>query len=91
MQTYIMLCRLTAQAKQNAAASLKARDQLFEEFAKKGVKVTAYTTLGPYDVVNVVEAPSEEVMMQFLMGAGRTGNIESVTLRAFSEKEIPRS
>jgi uncharacterized protein with GYD domain len=90
MPTYIMLGRLTAQAKKNPAASIKARDDLFREFGKQGVKVTAYMTLGPYDVVNVVEAPSEEVMMKFLVTAGAHGNLDSVTLRAFTQSESDR-
>ena len=90
MPTYIMLGRLTAKAKQNAAESMKARDHLFEEFQKKGVKVTSYMTLGPYDLVNLVEAPSEEVMLQFLVVAGSHGNVESTTLRAFTQREADR-
>ncbi len=87
MPTYIVLGHLTAQSKRNPAEALKARDQLFAEFQKKGVKVTAYTTIGPYDIVNIVESPSEELMMKFLMAAGASGNIETTTLRAFTQQE----
>jgi len=90
MPTYVMLGRLTTQAKQHPAEALKARDQLFGDFQKKGLKVTAYMTLGPYDVVNIVEAPSEEVMMRFLMAVGAQGNIESTTLRAFGQQDSDR-
>ena len=90
MPTYIMLGRLTAQAKRNQAESLKTRDQLWAQFQKKGVKITGYMTLGPYDVVNVIESPTEELAMQFLMAAGATGNIDSTTLRAFTSQEMDR-
>ncbi len=90
MQTYIMLGRLTSQAKTNPAESMRSRDRLLEEFGKKGVKVQIYHTMGPFDVVNIVEAPSEEVMMKFLMAIGAQGNIDSVTLRAFSQTEGDR-
>jgi uncharacterized protein with GYD domain len=88
MPTYIVLGHLTAQAKRNQAEALKARDQIFSQFQKKGVKITPYMTLGPYDVVNIVESPTEELAMQFLMAAGSAGNIETTTLRAFSAQEM---
>ncbi|HTW76764.1 MAG TPA: GYD domain-containing protein [Thermoplasmata archaeon] len=90
MPTYILLGRLTALAKTHPAESLKARDQIFAEFQKKGLKITYFMTLGPYDVVNIVEAPSEELMIQFLVAAGAQGYVDSVTLRAFSPQEADR-
>lgn len=90
MPTFVVLGKLTAQAKQNPAAALKARDRVFEEFQKKGLKLTDYSTLGPYDVVLIVEAPSEEATLQFLMAVGATGNLDTTTLRAFSSAELAR-
>ena len=90
MPTYISLGKLTSQAKQDSAAALRHRDQVLAEFQKKGVKVTGYMTLGPYDVVLIVDAPSEELMMQFLMASGTGGNIDTITMRAFSTQETDR-
>lgn len=90
MQTYIVLCHLTAQAKRNRPESLKSRDKTWSEFQKKGMKLTAYDTLGPYDVVMIMESPSEELAVKFLAAAGASGNIETTTLRAFSAEETGR-
>ncbi|HZY70147.1 MAG TPA: GYD domain-containing protein [Thermoplasmata archaeon] len=90
MPTFIMLGRLTAQAKTNMPEALKQRDQLWSEWAKKGVKVTPYVTMGPFDIVNVIDAPSEDVAMGFLMAAGSTGNIDSTTMRAFTNSEMEK-
>jgi len=90
MQTYIALCHLTAQAKRNRAESLKAREKTWSEFQKRGLKITAYDTLGPYDVVMIIETPSEELALKFLAVAGASGNIETTTLRAFSGEEMER-
>jgi uncharacterized protein with GYD domain len=90
MPTYIVLGRLTAQAKRNQTEALKARDQLWSQFQKKGVKITPYMTIGPYDVVNIVESPSEDLAMQFLMAAGATGNVDTTTLRAFTAQEMDK-
>ncbi len=90
MPTYIILGRLTLQAKRDPATSRKTRDQLWAEFQSKGLKFTPYTTLGPYDVITIVEAPSEELMMRYLMAAGVSGNIETTTLRAYSAAEADK-
>jgi uncharacterized protein with GYD domain len=90
MQTYIALCHLTAQAKRNRAESLESRATTWAEFQKKGLKITAYDTLGPYDVVMIIESPSEELALKFLGAAGASGNIETTTLRAFSDAEMER-
>jgi uncharacterized protein with GYD domain len=88
VQTYIVLCHLTAQAKRDRATSLKSRAKTWGEFQKKGMKITAYDTLGPYDVVMILESPSEELALRFLAAAGASGNIETTTLRAFSDEEM---
>lgn len=90
MPTYIVLARLTAQAKRNQAEAMKARDQSWAEFRKQGFKITAYMTLGQYDAINIVEAPSEELMMKFLTAAGARGNVETTTLRAFTQPEYDK-
>jgi uncharacterized protein with GYD domain len=90
MPTYIVLGHLTAHAKSNPAEALKARVQLWSQFQKKGIKITSYMTLGQYDVVNVVESPTEELAMQMLLAAGASGNIETTTLRAFTAQEMDK-
>jgi uncharacterized protein with GYD domain len=90
MPTYIVLGHLTEQAKRNQREALKTRDQIWSEFQKQGVKITPYVTLGPYDLVNIVESPSEELAMKFLMAAGASGNIQTTTLRAFSQQEMDK-
>jgi uncharacterized protein with GYD domain len=90
MPTYVVLGHLTMQAKRNRAESLRARDKTWSEFQKQGMKITAYDTLGPYDVVMILESPSEELALKFLAAAGASGNIETTTLRAFSNEEMAR-
>jgi len=44
--------------------------------------------MGEYDLVAIVEAPSDEVLMTQLMGVGALGNIRTTTLRAFTTEEL---
>lgn len=56
---------------------------------KEGIKLLAeWWTMGPYDAVMITEAPDEETLNRFLLGAGRQGNIRTQTMRAFSTDEI---
>jgi uncharacterized protein with GYD domain len=90
MASYVVLGRLTTLGKQRGAEAMKARDQVYAEFQKKGFKIADYMTLGPYEVVMVVEAPSEEGMMKFLMAVGAGGHLDTTTLRAFTAQETER-
>ncbi len=83
-----MLTHLNEKAKTRGEESIRSRDRIWSEFGAKGMKFRAYTTLGQYDVITVVEAPSEELMLQFLMAAWGTGDVETQTLRAFTDDEV---
>jgi uncharacterized protein with GYD domain len=39
----------------------------FEDLEKKGVKIRVYWTLGRYDSVSIIEAPSEKDAMKALL------------------------
>jgi uncharacterized protein with GYD domain len=47
-----------------------------------------FWTQGSYDLVAVVEAPSEQAIMGSLIAIGGAGNVVSETLRAFDEEEM---
>jgi uncharacterized protein with GYD domain len=46
-----------------------------------------YLTLGPYDTVAVVSLPDDETMAKLALTLGSTGNVRTVTMRAFPEPE----
>jgi uncharacterized protein with GYD domain len=49
-----------------------------------------YWTIGPYDLVGVVEAPSGEVLTKALLALGAGGHVRTTTLRAFDQDEFSR-
>lgn len=70
----------------DAADRVKSAARIAE---KEGIKLLAeWGTMGPYDAVMITEAPDEETLNRFLLGAGRQGNIRTQTMRAFSTDEI---
>lgn len=89
MAKYIILGNWTdkgaANAKETTARSKAAR----EEFAKVGVSAREwFFTMGPYDVVLTCEAPDDETMTLASLALSAKGNMRTMTLRAFGEKEI---
>src|SRR5262245_43138782 len=69
---------------ERAAASKAAAEKL-------GVKVAGqYWTLGAFDGVIVLEAPSEETAAAALLHLGSLGNIRTQTARAFDAAEMQK-
>ena len=89
MANYVVLASFTDQGIRSIKETTK-RAKAFRDLAKSfGANVKdIYWTLGSYDVVVTMEAPSDETAAQLLMKAGSLGNLKSQTLRAFSEKEM---
>jgi uncharacterized protein with GYD domain len=52
-----------------------------------GRLVGVYVTLGRYDVVEIFEAPDDEVAVEILMKLQRYGAEHTETLRAFTREE----
>ena len=89
MAVYISLINLTDQGVRTIKddpGRVKSAAKIAE---REGVKLLAeWWTMGPYDAVMIAEAPDDETLNRFLLGAGRQGNIRTVTMRAFSPDEI---
>jgi uncharacterized protein with GYD domain len=49
---------------------------------------TILWTIGPYDVVSVSEFPDDETGTAVSLQTASTGNIRTVTMRAFAEDEM---
>jgi uncharacterized protein with GYD domain len=55
--------------------------------AAGGSLIGVYVTLGRYDVVEIFEAPSDEIAAEILMRLERHGAEQTETLRAFTREE----
>lgn len=91
MATYIVLAHFTDQGIRNVKDTPK-RAEAFKTMAQKlGVTIKeSYWTLGPYDVVTILEAPDEEAITTLGLSVGALGNVRTQTLRAFSAEEMER-
>ncbi len=83
MPTYIMLSNLTDSGAKTISRKPKRITEVNLELEKQGVKVIAqYATLGPYDFVNVVEAPDNTTVARASAELASRGTIKIMTLAA---------
>jgi uncharacterized protein with GYD domain len=89
MATYIMLASFTEQGIRNVKDTTKRADA-FKELAKgSGANVKdIYWTLGQYDIVAIADAPDEMAMTALGLALGKSGNVRTQTLRAFSQADM---
>ena len=88
MPHYVTLMRWTSQG----IAGLPAWRERIEEGERiidetGGKLVGVLVTMGRYDVVEIFEAPDDDVAMEILMKLNRYGAEHTETLRAFTREE----
>ncbi len=89
MPTYIMLSKLTDEGRKVLKIRPERLSEVNKEIESMGASVAAqYAVLGGYDFVNVVRAPSNEVIARISVELGSRGTIEITTLPAMEVPEF---
>jgi len=80
---YILLSKLTAEGRETVKENPERIKEVNREIESHGVKILSqYATLGPFDFVNVVEAPDNKTVMKVSVEFGARGTVEITTLSA---------
>ena len=83
MATFILLSNLTDRGAKTLTQNPERIKEVNKELGALGVKVMAqYAVLGPYDFVNVVEAPDIETMVRVSAELASRGSIKITTMAA---------
>lgn len=91
MPLYIMLTKLTSEGRKTLMANPRRLFEVNKEVEQMGAKVLAqYSVLGEYDFVNVMEAPSNEVIARVSSALGARGTLEPITMAAMSIQDFVR-
>jgi uncharacterized protein with GYD domain len=91
MPNYVVLYRFTAQGRKSVKESVRRAAEIRKQNEALGFKVLGhYWTQGRYDLVAVVDAPSDEAMVAGLFGIAEAGNVTSETLRAYTAEEMQK-
>jgi uncharacterized protein with GYD domain len=85
MPTYIMLTTLTAQGVQTLKSNPDRLREVNRDVEELGARVLhQWATLGPFDFVNVVEAPDEKIIANVSVALGARGSARIQTVTAMS-------
>jgi uncharacterized protein with GYD domain len=88
MPTYIALLKWTQLGAANVKASPKRLDAGRKAFKKAGAEIKdTWLTMGRYDLVCVIDAPDDETYARAMLQLGSAGNVQTETLKAFSEDQ----
>lgn len=83
MPIYVILSKLTDDGRKTIKEKPHRIFEVNKELETMGVKVLQqYAVLGPYDFVNIVEAPDNETVMKMSIELGARGTVELMSLPA---------
>ena len=86
MPTYISLLRWTQQGVSHVKDSPNRLDSGRKAFKEIGVEIKdVYMTMGRYDLIMVVEAPSDDAVAKAMLSLAAQGNVQTETLKAWNE------
>ena len=89
MATYVVLFNWTDQGIKGFKDSPGRVESANDVFGGLDVRIKdIYWTIGPHDLVAIVEAADDEALTAALLQLGAVGNVRSTTLRAFSRAEF---
>jgi uncharacterized protein with GYD domain len=85
MGIYIMLTSLTDEGRKTLKERPERIIEVNKEVEAMGVKIIAqYALLGPYDFVNILEAPTDTAISKVAMEMGGRGTLRTMTMSAMS-------
>ncbi|MGA2670078.1 MAG: GYD domain-containing protein [Dehalococcoidia bacterium] len=83
MAKFVMLTTLTDEGRKTLMENPARIKEVNKEAEAMGAKILAqYAVLGPYDFVNIIEAPSNEVISKVAVTLGARGTLQTLTLAA---------
>ncbi len=89
MPTYTALMNWTDQGIRSVKDTVQRREQAEGLAQKHGGRIEeVYWTVGPYDLVTILEAPDDESVTAMTLELGSGGNLRTTTLRAYDREEM---
>ena len=83
MPIYVMLTTLTDEGRKTIKLNPERIKEVNKEVESMGVKIlTQYALLGPYDFVNILDAPDEKTITKIAIELGSRGTVQTLTMTA---------
>jgi len=91
MSTYIIQAQWTDQGIRSVKESAKRLEVEKKKLKEMDGEIKAfYLTMGPYDMLAVVDVPNDATLAAHLLWLGSQGNLRTQTMKAFTENEFRR-
>lgn len=85
MAIYVMLTSLTDEGRKTVRLNPERIKEVNKEVEAMGAKIlTQYALLGPYDFVNILDAPSNDVICRVAIELGARGTLQTMTMAAMT-------
>ncbi len=92
MGYYIILTSLTDEGRKTIKENPARLFEVNKELEAMGVKVLQqFAVLGPYDFVNIIEAPNNETVMRMSVTLGARGSLHLLSLPAIPAEDIVKA
>ncbi|NOZ25605.1 MAG: GYD domain-containing protein [Nitrospirae bacterium] len=89
MGYYVILSTLTDEGRKTLKEKPERVLEVNKELEAMGVKVKEqFAVLGPYDFVNIVEAPDNETIMKMSAEIGSRGTVQLLSMAAIPVDEL---
>ncbi|MCX7914358.1 MAG: GYD domain-containing protein [Thermodesulfovibrionales bacterium] len=89
MPEYIILTNLTDEGRKTLKENPKRIFEVNKELEAMGVKVKQqFAVLGPYDFVNIIEAPDNETVVKMSVELGSRGSLHLLSLPAIPVENL---
>ena len=92
MTIYVMLTKLTDEGRKTIKTNPSRIKEVNREVEAMGVKIlTQYYLLGPYDFVNIFDAPNNETVAKIAAELGARGTVQTMTMAAIPIDNLIKS
>jgi len=92
MAIYVMLTTLTDEGRKTVKENPERIQQVNKEVEGMGAKILAqYAVLGPYDFVNILDAPGNEAIAKIAVELGARGTLQTLTMAAMTLDQFTRA
>ncbi len=92
MADYVILSKLTDEGRKTIKQNPDRMFEVNKELESMGIKVKEqFIVLGPYDFVNIVEAPDNDTIMKMSVELGARGSVELLTLPAIHAEDFVKA
>ncbi|MDP6493959.1 MAG: GYD domain-containing protein [Dehalococcoidia bacterium] len=89
MATYVLLSKLTDEGRKVVKGSPNRIEEVNKEIESYGAKVVVqFAVLGPYDFINIVQAPDNETIAKVSVELGSRGTVQIMTMPVMSISEF---